>query len=212
MPVKHHSGGGSPDYGKYPAAGVMWLVETQFFSRRALSHLIMGGVFERHPKLKFIVTEQGCSWIPGTLAMLDGFHRDISGGRAGELKFGDDQVLPRKPSEYFAQSCFVGCSFPSPGEAEARFKVGPDKFMWGSDYPHHEGTYPYTRESLRRTFSTTDPSELRPLLADNAAHVYDFDLDALAPIAARIGPTVDEVAVPLDRVPADAGSPGFYRP
>jgi len=212
VPINHHSGGGSPDYGKYPVAGVMWLVETQWFSHRALWHMIMGGVFERHPKLKFIVTEQGCSWIPGTLAMLDGFHRDISAGRAGELKFGDDQVLSRTPSEYFAQNCYVGCSFPSPGEAAARFKVGPDKFMWGSDYPHHEGTYPYTRESLRRTFSSTEPAELRPLLADNAAQVYDFDLDALAPIAARVGPTVDEVAVPLDEIPSDATSPGFYRP
>jgi hypothetical protein len=39
--------------------------------------------------------------------------------------------------------------------------------------------------------------------------VYGFDLDALAPIAARIGPTVDEVARPLDAVPADASSTAF---
>jgi predicted TIM-barrel fold metal-dependent hydrolase len=212
VPITHHSGSGSPDYGKYPVAGVMWLVETQWFSHRALWHMIMGGVFERHPKLKFVVTEQGCSWIPGTLAMLDGFHRDISNGRAGELKYTEDQVLPRTPSEYFAQNCYVGCSFPSPGEAQSRFKVGSEKFMWGSDYPHHEGTYPYTRESLRRAFAGTDPAELRPLLADNVAHVYDFDLDALAPIAARVGPTVAEVSIPLDEIPSDATSPGFFRP
>jgi hypothetical protein len=44
-----------------------------------------------------------------------------------------------------------------------------------------------------------------------AADVYKFDLDALAPIAERVGPRVDEVAVPLDAVPTDSGSPAFQR-
>jgi hypothetical protein len=39
--------------------------------------------------------------------------------------------------------------------------------------------------------------------------VYGFDLDALAPVAARVGPTVDEVAVPLDEIPADSRSIAF---
>src|SRR5713226_3311770 len=63
VPVTHHSGQGSPDYGKTGPAGVMWLVETQWFSHRPLWQLIMGGVFERHPTLRFVVTESGCSWI-----------------------------------------------------------------------------------------------------------------------------------------------------
>jgi hypothetical protein len=65
--------------------------------------------------------------------------------------------------------------------------------------------------SLRRSFAGTDPVELQELLAGNAAYVYDFDLDALAPIAARVGPTVDEVAVPLETVPPDSNSPAFTR-
>ena len=84
--------------------------------------------------------------------------------------------------------------------------------MWGSDYPHDEGTHPYTTESLRRSFAGTDPDELQQLLAGNAARVYGFDLDALAPIAARVGPTVDEVAVPLDTVPADSEQPRVHAP
>jgi hypothetical protein len=55
---------------------------------------------------------------------------------------------------------------------------------------------------LRARFSGVDPSELRELLAGNAARLYDFDLDALAPLASKIGPTVAEVAVPLDEVPS----------
>ena len=88
-------------------------------------------------------------------------------------------------------------------------KVGLDKVMWGSDYPHHESTYPYTTEGLRLAFSDWDPDEVRQVTSRTAAEVYDFDLAALAPIAARVGPRVDEVALPLDEVPADSGSPAF---
>jgi hypothetical protein len=83
--------------------------------------------------------------------------------------------------------------------------------MWGSDYPHHEATYPYSIESLRRGFASWPEADLRKVLADNAAKVYGFDLDALAPLAAAHGPSVADVAKPLDAVPAGATSPAFMR-
>jgi hypothetical protein len=93
-------------------------------------------------------------------------------------------------------------SQPGPADAAARDVVGLDRFMWGSDYPHDEGTWPYTREHLRQLFHDTDPSELQQLLGGNAADLYGFSLDALAPLAAEFGPTVGEIARPLDRLPA----------
>jgi hypothetical protein len=131
-------------------------------------------------------------------------------GRIGGLEFGPDEVLAKKPSEYFAQSVWVGVSFPSPREAQARHAIGIEKFMWGSDYPHSESTYPYTTEALRLSFSGVHPAELRALLAGNAAHVYDFDLSKLAALAAKVGPRVAEVAQPLEARPADATSPAFH--
>ena len=210
--VNCHSGSGSPDYGPYPAAGMLWIAETTFFSRRALTHLLMSGVFERFPGLRFALTEQGASWIPPLLKQLDGLHAQAQTGRIGELKFGPDEVLPMKPSEYFARNCWVGASFPSPVEAAARHDIGVGHYMWGSDYPHYESTYPYSREGLRRAFAGTEPDELQRVLAGNAAELYGFDLDELAPLAATAGPTVEELAEPLAEVPADATSPGFHRP
>ena len=89
--------------------------------------------------------------------------------------------------------------------------IALDRFMWGSDYPHLEGTYPYTRESLRRSFSTMPEADLRKVFSENLAAVYDFDLAKLDPIAANVGPTPAEIAVPLDDVPADSVSPAFTR-
>jgi predicted TIM-barrel fold metal-dependent hydrolase len=211
VPVTHHSGQGSPDYGRSDAASVMWLVETQWFSHRPFWQLIMGGVFDRHPDLSFVVTEQGCSWIPDTLRMLDAYHAQMASGRVGELKYTEDQRLSLTPSEYFARNCYVGVSFPSPAESRAMRTVGLDRVMWGSDYPHNESTYPHTTAGLRRAFADWDPVEVRQVTSENAARIYGFDLDALSPLAVDVGPSVEEITRPLDTVPADSASPAFTR-
>jgi hypothetical protein len=78
--------------------------------------------------------------------------------------------------------------------------------MWGNDYPHHEGSYPYTKLAVRLLFSGLPEDEARKVLGTNAAEVYGFDLDALQPIADRIGPTVEEIAIPVsaDELPANS--------
>jgi predicted TIM-barrel fold metal-dependent hydrolase len=211
--VNTHSGGaGMPDYGRYDAGGLLWITETTFFSRRPLTQMIVGGVFERFPELRFVLTEQGASWIGPQLAQLDSYHGQMKKvGRIGELRYDADQVLPMKPSEYFARNCWVGVSFPSPLEAAARDDIGMDRFMWGSDYPHDESTYPDTTKGLRRAFAGTPRRELEQLLSGNAASVYGFDLERLAPLAARVGPTYGEVSRPYSGTPRGNRSPAFTR-
>ena len=53
---------------------------------------------------------------------------------------------------------------------------------------------------------------MRAVLGGNAAELYGFDLDRLAPLAASHGPTVDQVATPLAEIPAKATSPAFFKP
>jgi predicted TIM-barrel fold metal-dependent hydrolase len=211
--VNTHSGGaGMPDYGPYEAAGILWIAETTFFSRRPLTQMLVGGVFERFPELRFVLTEQGASWIGPLLAQLDSYHGEMkSVGRIGELKYDSDRVLPLKPSEYFKRNCWVGVSFPSPGEAASREDIGVDRFMWGSDYPHDESTYPHTREGLRRAFAGTPRDELQQILGGNAAKVYDFDMARLNPLAQRVGPTFEELSEPFVGIPEGNRSPAFTR-
>jgi hypothetical protein len=66
-------------------------------------------------------------------------------------------------------------------------------------------------EALRHTFAGIDPEEVGPMVGLNAARVYGFDLDLLAPVAARVGPGVAEVNTPLEHVPADSHSIAFAR-
>jgi hypothetical protein len=122
----------------------------------------------------------------------------------GEIRYDKDTVLPRSATEYFHQSCWMGVSQPAPEDAAARYEIGLDRFMWGSDYPHDEGTYPFTREHLRQVFEGVDPTLMQRLLAENAANLYEFDLAKLAPIAAEVGPTHAEIAEPLTSLPENA--------
>jgi predicted TIM-barrel fold metal-dependent hydrolase len=202
LPVNVHGGTGAPDYGPYQASMLLYINEVSFYSQRPFVHLLLSGVFERFPRLKFVMTETGCAWMPPLLKRLDSVLAKIrDSGSTGEIRYGDESVLPRSASDYFDQSCWMGVSFPRREDAEARNKIGLHKFMWGSDYPHDEGTYPFTRECLRAVFHDTGEAELRQLLATNAADLYGFDLDALAPVAAEHGPTVAEISQPVVDLP-----------
>jgi predicted TIM-barrel fold metal-dependent hydrolase len=210
MPVTHHSGGsGIPNYGRHPITNVIFVLETGFFANRALWHLVMAGVFERFPKLTLVMTEQGSAWVPDIITRLDSMHDRMVNGRIGELGVPQEAVLKMKPSEYFKRNIYIGASFPSPRDAQRFHEIGIDNIMWGSDYPHHEATFPYSKESLRMAFSDWSESDLRKIFAENAAKVYGFDLEKLAPLAAEVGPSVAEIATPLGTAPADATSPAF---
>jgi predicted TIM-barrel fold metal-dependent hydrolase len=204
IPVNHHTGSASPDYGDYPEAKVMFLVEATWWAHRALWQLIYSGVMERHPTLQFVFTEQGTAWLPEQLATLDAYRSRMAGdagaGGSQEHVFGGDVMrsLSLKPSEYWARQCHVGSSFIRRHEVELRHAVGVDRIMWGSDFPHREGCWPFSTEHLRLAFAGVPVEETAAMVGGNAARVYGFDLDALAPHAARVGPRVDDVARPLD--------------
>ncbi|HTL86862.1 MAG TPA: amidohydrolase family protein [Acidimicrobiia bacterium] len=203
VPVNCHGGVGGPSYLPHPSSALIQISELGHFSRRPLLMLMLSGAFERFPNLKFVMTEQGCSWIPEVLAQLDDvLARVRKHGAIGELRFRDEHILPKSATEYFHQNVWLGVSFPRPADAAAaKESVGIDKFMWGSDYPHDEGTYPFSREALRQVFSSWSETDMRKILAENAAKLYDFDLDALQALADKFGPTVEEIAQPLVALP-----------
>jgi hypothetical protein len=151
-----------------------------------------------------VFSEQGTAWVPERLKELDHFYhrmRDAGSGAQESLWGGPVRALSLSPSEYWARQCHIGASFLRPSEAKLRYEVGIDRVMWGTDYPHMEGTQPFTRQALRATFADVPEDEVRAILGGNAAKLYGFDLQALQPLVDRIGPTVDEVATPLDKVP-----------
>jgi predicted TIM-barrel fold metal-dependent hydrolase len=195
--LNQHGGTGSPDYGRYPVSLPIRLLETSFFSTRSYPHLLLSGVFERYPRLRYITTESGCAWVPGMLANLDRVWSRVKTGAVGEFEFAEGVMPPEPPSFYAKRSCHYGASSPSPRELAGRHEIGVERILWGSDYPHYEGTYPHSRKAIRHAFHDKPEAEVRAILGENAARLYGFDLEALRPFAQRFGPTPEEVAVPL---------------
>jgi predicted TIM-barrel fold metal-dependent hydrolase len=200
MPLNHHSGSAAPATGEGPEDHVILVLEVTWWAHRAFTHLLVSGAFERHPGLRLVLTEQGTAWIPDELLRLDYFFERFASAKGSqELEWGLPVIerMSLKPSEYFARQVSVGSSFIRPDEVKIRHSVGLDKIMWGSDYPHKEGSMPFTIEALRASFAGVDHDEVQTMLADNAARTYGFDLDALRPLADQIGPLVREVDRPL---------------
>ncbi|MEM7218704.1 MAG: amidohydrolase family protein [Pseudomonadota bacterium] len=205
--MNQHSGQGSPNYGRTPAGAALWIAEVAFYCQAGFRHLLMSGVFERFKKLKYIITESGCAWAPEMLASLDRIHMGIQHGAIGEMDYaGMEWGLKRLPSEYAAEHCWYGASFPNKRDLAGIDQIGEDRVLWGNDYPHYEGTFPYNLESLRLTFDAIPDRRRRKLLGLNAAALYDFDVDRLLPLAREFGPTpaqLDE-PLPVKDIPRDA--------
>jgi predicted TIM-barrel fold metal-dependent hydrolase len=53
-----------------------------------------------------------------------------------------------------------------------RSLINPDHLMWGSDYPHSEGTFPYSRQKIAADFADIPADETRGLVRDNAKKLY----------------------------------------
>jgi predicted TIM-barrel fold metal-dependent hydrolase len=187
------------------------VLEMPFYVQRGFCQLIMGGVFERFPGLRYILTESGCSWAPGLMKSLDGIFAGMKMGMMGEVDFAKSRILSEPPSFYAKRNCYYGASFPSPRDIEGREIVGLDHVLWGNDYPHYEGCYPYSRENMRWCFEGVPEAEVRMMLGENAAALYGFDLDALRKEGEALGITPELVREPLDEIPADSTCITFVR-
>ncbi|MBW2241076.1 MAG: amidohydrolase [Deltaproteobacteria bacterium] len=211
--VNQHGGTGSPDYGTWPISLPIRLIETAFYSTRSYAHLLLSGVFHRFPKLRYILTEAGCNWVPERLEMLDMFWSRIGSGAVGEFEFVREAMPPEPPSFYAKRNCWYGASSASPPELAGRHEIGIERICWGTDYPHYEGTYPNTRLAMRHCFHDKPEEEVRAILGGNAAELYGFDLEKLAPIVEQIGPRPEEIAAPLseDEFPEKTHTNAFRR-
>jgi predicted TIM-barrel fold metal-dependent hydrolase len=151
--------------------------------RRPMWQLMFGGVFDRHPDLKLVLTEIRADWIPATLRHLDACY---DARRA-------DLPARRRPSEYWRQHCLAGASFIHKAEVEMRHEIGIETINFGRDFPHPEGTWPHTREWLRDAFADVPERDARLLLGENLVRFLRLDRTRLGEIAQRIGPSVSDV-------------------
>ena len=144
--------------------------------RRILWQLMLAGVLDRHPTLQLVFTEVRADWVPDTLAVLDAHFAD------GHVR------LKKAPREYWERHVWIAPSSTRQGEVAMRHEIGVDRMMFGTDYPHPEGTWPNTQQWIRHAFTGVPEEEARWMLGENTIRCYGLDRDVLAAVADRIGP------------------------
>ncbi len=191
LPIHCHSGPApQQDYGEVRGWMSVYGYETIFFTARPMWFMLLTGVFERFPRAKMAVTEAGSFWVADMLWRMD----MMATREHGMRKMVDTRgSLTMLPSEYFDRNCAIGSSNTRRRELARRYEIGVGNIMWGNDFPHPEGTWPYTREFLRDRFWDIPIGETAQILGLNQAEFYGFDLGALQPIADRIGPTPEDL-------------------
>lgn len=176
-----------------------------FGPRRLLWQLMLAGVFDRYPTLRFVLTEVRSDWLPTTLETLDSWYEQR------------DTPLKMRPSEYWARHCFTTPSSIHQTEVEARAAVGVERVMLGIDYPHPEGMWPDTWNWIRVAFAGVPESEARMILGENALRAFPVDGGHLRAVADRIGPDPRNLlsggdGVPTEHIEHYHRRGGFLRP
>jgi predicted TIM-barrel fold metal-dependent hydrolase len=208
LPISQHGGSGTPAYDPPGFAAIMTLaIEHSFFSGRSLWQMILGGVFERFPDLRVVFVETEADWIPRIITKLD---RRLGTGDdwMGFSRFlGRDRLFSKNASEYWASNCYAGISpftttqvpledlgAEAADDPSAGFHIAADRAMFGVDYPHFESIFPATQNHVEEMVQhpSVSTAAARGILFENAAQVYGFDLQKLAPDIERIGFDVSE--------------------
>jgi len=126
---------------------------------------IMGGVFERFPKLKVVFVEPGVSWVAWWLNQVD------------DLLLRQNYDFPaisEMPSHYFHQNVFLTFIDEPDVVAAARDRIGIGNVMWSSDYPHPISSWPKSRQSIEKILESATPEETELLASGNAARVWNL--------------------------------------
>ena len=132
-------------------------------------------MLERHPDLRFVITESDCGWLAWALQAMDQMQRRRHLYR---------KDLPLRASEYFLRQGFVTITDDPVALNNIEF-TGSDCLLWGNDYPHDEGTWPESHEAIKAIRDTLGGAAAK-VLYGNAADLYGFDLDYLASVHEEI--------------------------
>ncbi|MDE0321456.1 MAG: amidohydrolase family protein [Acidimicrobiaceae bacterium] len=170
LPVTFHvSTGRDPRTSRSQGGAVInYAVHSLAPTMEPLVNICASGVAERHPKLQFGSIEAGIGWVPWMLTAMDEAYLKHHMWVRPKLEM--------LPSEYFKRQGFASFQEDPAGLDLAREHGLVDNFLWANDFPHHEGSWPYSAQAIERTMSHLDDGERAKILGLNAARIFGFEI------------------------------------
>ncbi len=128
---------------------------------------VLGGVFERHPKLRVVCVEADAGWVPHYMYRMDhAYKRHRYWLPAG--------TLTRMPSEYFRENIYT--TFQDDWVAfRMKDMCNIHRLMWANDFPHSDSTWPWSQEMLREHRGELNDDEFNLIVHDNVAELYGLN-------------------------------------
>lgn len=180
MPISLHAGTNrSPRLGR-TSGQVKGFDHTNFATLSywvmvSVGKMIFSGVFERFPGLKVVIVEHDVGWAPYWMSRMD--YSYTQRYRRNQLyRFQDPSSMP---SDFFRKNVFISFQEDDIG-IQLRDIIGVENLMWGSDYPHTEGTFPKSQEVVANILKDVPEPDAEKIRASNAARVYNLSLPILS--------------------------------
>jgi len=133
---------------------------------QCITRLVYGGVFERFPNLKVVSAENDVGWIPNWVHRLDHVHSKVANARQ----------LPMRPSEYVRRNVWATFQDDPLGPATWKF-FGESNYMWASDFPHADSTFPHSLQVIRKNFADVPEEVTSKIVFANANRLYGLGLN-----------------------------------
>ena len=138
--------------------------------RMSLSHLVLGGVFERFPALKVVNVEHELSWMLYWIKRMDLTY--VERTTQTPHRFDNDML----PSDFVRRNIYHSFQEDDIG-IQFRDMIGVDSLMWASDYPHAEATFPESQRILSEILEGVPQKERNQIVGGNCARMYGFSLN-----------------------------------
>ncbi len=128
--------------------------------------MVLGGVFERHPRLKLVVAESDAGWMPHYMYRMD--HAARINAEGGIIK-----GLSKLPSEYIRANVYA--TFQDDLTAYHTLGLFPlEHLLWASDFPHTDSTWPLSRQLIGEQAAHLDEAQHQAIFRDNTARLFNL--------------------------------------
>ena len=120
--------------------------------QQALIAMVIGGVFEFHPKLRVGFLEAQNSWVPGLLSRIEWDYPQYRDSHAPYLSL--------TPKEYFRRNCWAAVEGSEPEIEATAGLIGADRMCVSSDYPHFDSNFPNVSDNVLKHCSRETAAQI----------------------------------------------------
>jgi predicted TIM-barrel fold metal-dependent hydrolase len=166
-PLTFHAGTGHEPRIERGAGGAVinYLLGSQADGAHVVCYFAASGILDRFPRLHVVTVETGSAWLAWVMTQMDEIYE--------KHHIWAQPKLSMKPSELCRRQVHVTFQNDPVGVHNRAF-TGVEALLWGSDYPHPEGTWPRSREYVDEQLKDVADDERRAMAGGTAARLFGF--------------------------------------